>query len=57
MESGTGVVINVGGDILTSLHVVTNTTAITLTFADGTESIAEVIATQPDHDIAVLRAS
>ena len=54
---GTGVVINVGGDILTSLHVVTNTTAITLTFADGTESIAEVIATQPDHDIAVLRAS
>jgi S1-C subfamily serine protease len=54
---GTGVVINAGGDILTSLHVVTNTTAITLTFADGTESIAEVIATQPDHDIAVLRAS
>jgi len=54
---GSGVVIDAGGDILTSLHVVTNTTAITLTFADGTESSAQVIATQPDHDIAVLRAS
>jgi S1-C subfamily serine protease len=54
---GSGVVINADGDILTSLHVVTNTNAITLTFADGTESPGEVIATQPDHDIAVLRAS
>lgn len=53
---GTGVVINAGGDILTSLHVVTNTTDIRLTFADGTTSGAQVVATEPDKDIAVLRA-
>ena len=51
---GSGVVINTDGDVLTSLHVVTNTTAITLTFADGTESGAQIIATQPASDIAVL---
>jgi S1-C subfamily serine protease len=54
---GSGVVINDSGDILTSLHVVSNTTDIRLTFADGTESSAQIVATQPDHDIAVLRAS
>lgn len=53
---GSGVVINDRGDILTSLHVVTNTTDIQLTFADGSESSAQIVATQPDHDIAVLRA-
>lgn len=52
---GTGVVINDDGDILTSLHVVTNTTSIQLTFADGTESGAQVIAMVPEDDIAVLR--
>jgi S1-C subfamily serine protease len=54
---GTGVVVNTDGDILTSLHVVTNTTDIRLTFADGTQSGAQVIAAEPDSDIAVLRAS
>jgi S1-C subfamily serine protease len=54
---GSGVVINTDGDILTSLHVVTNATDIQLTFADGTESSAEIIATQPENDIAVLRAN
>jgi S1-C subfamily serine protease len=54
---GSGVVINDKGDILTSLHVVTQTTEIQVAFADGTQSSAQVITTQPDHDIAVLRAS
>lgn len=54
---GTGVVINDSGDVLTSLHVITNATDIQLTFADGTESSAEVIATQPENDIAVLHPS
>ena len=52
---GSGVVINDGADILTSLHVVTNSVAITVTFADGTESLAQIIATEPATDIAVLR--
>jgi S1-C subfamily serine protease len=52
---GSGVVINTDGEVLTSLHVVTNSTQINLTFADGFESEAQIVATQPDSDIAVLR--
>lgn len=54
---GSGVIIDDGGDVLTSLHVVANATDIRLTFADGTESGAEVITEQPQNDIAVLRPS
>jgi S1-C subfamily serine protease len=53
---GSGVVVNAAGDILTSLHVVKDAQTIEVTFADGFQSQAEVIAEQPDHDIAVLRA-
>lgn len=52
---GSGVVVNNAGLILTSLHVVTNTTQIMVTFADGTVSPAQVVATQPEKDIAVLQ--
>jgi S1-C subfamily serine protease len=54
---GSGVVISQAGDILTSLHVVAKKAAIRLTFADGTESPAQVTAEQPENDIAVLRAT
>jgi S1-C subfamily serine protease len=53
---GSGVVVNLDGDILTSLHVVADATEITLTFADGTRSSAGIVATQPEDDIAVVRA-
>jgi S1-C subfamily serine protease len=52
---GSGVVIDDRGDILTSLHVVANASDIQLIFADGTQSSAQVIAEQPENDIAVLR--
>jgi S1-C subfamily serine protease len=52
---GSGVIVDDAGDILTSLHVVANRGTIKLTFADGTQSDAEVVGQQPDHDIAVLR--
>lgn len=51
---GSGVIIDDQGDIMTSLHVVANATAIKITFADGTESSAEVAIKQPENDIAVL---
>lgn len=54
---GSGVIVNDNGDILTSLHVVTQATEIQLTFADGTQSSAEVTTRQPEKDIAVLHAS
>ncbi len=53
---GSGVIIDDSGDILTSLHVVTNTTDIQVTFADGTQSSAQVLTAQPENDIAVLAA-
>jgi S1-C subfamily serine protease len=54
---GSGVVVDVSGDILTCLHVVANATSIEVTFADGTKSPATIQATQPENDIAVLRAT
>lgn len=54
---GSGVVVNADGDILTSLHVVEDAEAIELVFADGSRSTAQVVATQAENDIAVLRAS
>jgi S1-C subfamily serine protease len=53
---GSGVIINDQGDILTSLHVVADATDISITFADGTESGGFMLASQPELDIAVLRA-
>ncbi len=53
---GTGVVINDMGNILTALHVVENSEEITVIFADGTESIAEIVNSDPANDIAVLEA-
>lgn len=53
---GSGVIIDANGDILTCLHVVANVDSILVTFSDGTESNAQVKATQPLNDIAVLQA-
>jgi len=53
---GTGVVIIDNGTILTNLHVINGAKRIRVTFMDGTESDAVVISTQPQNDLAVLRA-
>jgi S1-C subfamily serine protease len=53
---GSGVVVDIAGDILTSLHVIEGASTIRVTFYDGTESVAQVITQQPEHDIAVIRA-
>jgi S1-C subfamily serine protease len=54
---GSGVVVNLAGDILTSLHVVDGAASIKLTFADGSTSPGVVSATLPDKDIAVVHAT
>ena len=54
---GSGVVINDNGNVLTALHVVTNSTLITVTFADGTHSSAQMLAQHPENDTALLAAS
>lgn len=53
---GTGVVIIDNGTILTNLHVVSGARKIRVTFFDGSESDAMVLSTQPENDLAVLRA-
>ena len=45
--SGSGVVIVNRGKILTSLHVVSGSSAIKLTFADGTQSRGAIASEQP----------
>ena len=53
---GTGVVIIDNGTILTNLHVIHGAKRIKVTFMDGTESDAVLLSTQPENDLAVLRA-
>jgi S1-C subfamily serine protease len=53
---GTGVVIVNKGVILTNLHVIADAKKVGVIFADGTESEATVMATQPENDLAVLQA-
>lgn len=54
---GTGIIIDDAANIVTSLHVVENATEITVTFADGTESVAFVVLETPEQDLAVLQAA
>ena len=51
---GTGVVIDAYGTILTALHVIEGAEAIRVTFTDGTKSTADVAASDPANDTAVL---
>lgn len=53
---GSGVVITEMGDILTSLHVVDDAAEILITFADGSQSPAQITMEQPENDIAVITA-
>jgi len=52
---GSGTIVTANGEILTSLHVVDDAEEIKITFADGTESEAEIVLEQPENDIAVLQ--
>ena len=53
-STGTGVIVNGDGTILTALHVINGANFIKVTFADGTPSAVTVAATDPPNDIAVL---
>ncbi len=54
-STGTGVVIDGGGHILTNAHVVIDAVEITVTLAgDSTPRAATVVASDPSADVAVL---
>jgi len=53
-STGTGVIVNGDGTILTARHVINGAQAIKVTFADGTASAVTIVATDPVNDIAAL---
>lgn len=52
---GSGFVWDNQGHIITNNHVISGAEKIEVTFADGTVVIAEVIGTDPDSDLAVIK--
>src|SRR5438132_8880345 len=55
--TGTGIVIDKQGDILTNNHVIEGATSIKVKLADGSEYTATVAGTAPQDDLAVIKAS
>jgi serine protease Do len=53
--SGSGFVLSSDGYILTNQHVIEGSSAITVTFYDGTSAEAELIGYDVNNDIAVLK--
>jgi S1-C subfamily serine protease len=51
---GSGVVIDETGIILSSLHVVDGAAQVRVVFANGEESVAEVMVRQPENDLVIL---
>jgi S1-C subfamily serine protease len=54
-SQGSGFVWDAEGHIVTNDHVVRDAKAIQVTFADGVELPAEIVGTDPDSDIAVIK--
>jgi S1-C subfamily serine protease len=52
---GSGFIWDTAGHIVTNYHVVEGSDALSVTFHDGIEVPAELVGTDPDSDIAVIR--
>ena len=52
---GSGVIVSHDGYVLTNNHVVEHADAIIVTLADGRHAKAEVVGTDPESDLAVLK--
>ena len=53
--TGSGVIIDQQGHVLTNYHVVKGADKISITLADGTEVEGRVTGTDPENDIAVVQ--
>jgi S1-C subfamily serine protease len=53
--TGSGIVINDNGTILTNYHVVENAVKVTVSFEKGNTVEAQVVGKDPSNDLAVLR--
>ena len=56
-RSRIGFVVSTSGLILTANHVVAGNTSLTVTLPDGRQVSATVVSTDPQHDVALIRAS
>lgn len=54
---GSGFVVDKQGDIVTSAHVVSDATTITVAFKNGTTSHATLVGADPSTDVAVIRVA
>jgi S1-C subfamily serine protease len=54
-DSGSGVIIDTEGHVLTSHHVIRNATRLTITLWDGSEHDAALVGADPENDLAVIR--
>jgi serine protease Do len=55
--AGTGFILHEDGHIATNNHVVAGADEVTVTLHDGRELVAEVVGTDPDTDLALLKIS
>src|SRR5271165_5625231 len=53
--TGSGIVIDANGTILTNYHVVENAVKVTVSFEKGQTVEAQVVGKDPSHDLAILR--
>ncbi|HEX5224567.1 MAG TPA: trypsin-like peptidase domain-containing protein [Solirubrobacteraceae bacterium] len=57
VDTGSGIVIDTKGTILTNYHVIENTAKVTVSFEKGKTLEAHVVGKDPSNDLAVLRVN
>jgi putative serine protease PepD len=55
VATGSGIVIDSNGTILTNYHVIENAVKVMVSFQKGQEVEAKVVGKDPSHDLAILR--
>ncbi|HTW40950.1 MAG TPA: trypsin-like peptidase domain-containing protein [Solirubrobacteraceae bacterium] len=56
-DTGSGIVINANGTILTNYHVIENAVKVTVSFEKGQSVEAQVVGKDPSDDLAILHIS